>query len=94
MPKLRFSKVARADLHGIATYIARDKPEAARKWLEKIKAKCRLLTDRAQIGELRPDLGSGIRITLVGSYVIYFRHLGSVVEIARVIRGARDVKDL
>ena len=94
MPRLRFSKDARADLRKIAAYIAQDKPDAARRWVEKIKAKCHLLTDRSQIGELRPDLGEDIRFTLVGSYVIYFRNLRSVVEIVRVIRGGRDVKDL
>ncbi len=94
MPRLRFSKDARADMREIAAYIARDKPDAARKWVEKIKAKCRLLTDRSQIGERSPELGDDIRLTLVVSYVIYFRSLGSVVEIARVIRGDRDVKEL
>ena len=94
MARLRFSKDAGADLREIAAYIARDKPDAARKWVEKIRSKCRLLTDRSQIGEKHPGLGDDIRITLVGSYVIYFRDLGSVVEIARVIRGDRDVKNL
>jgi toxin ParE1/3/4 len=91
---LRFSKDAHADLREIAAYIAQDKPDAARRWVEKIKAKCGLLTDRSQIGEMRPDLGDDIRFTLVGNYVIYFRNLGSVVEIVRIIRGDRDVEDL
>ena len=94
MPKLRFSHDARADLQEIARFIARDKPIAARKWAEKIKAKCRLLAIHPKLGEARDDLGEGVRCTFVGSYVIFYRQTGEIVEISRVIRGDRHVKSI
>jgi len=94
MPRLRFSRDARADLQEISHFIARDKPIAARKWVEKIKAKCRLLADYPRLGETRDDLGEGVRCTFVGNYVIFYRAVGGLVEISRVIRGDRDVRSI
>ncbi|MCU0983292.1 MAG: type II toxin-antitoxin system RelE/ParE family toxin, partial [Pirellulaceae bacterium] len=51
MPRLRFSRNARADLQEIARFIARDKPGAARNWIEKIKAKCYLVASHPNLGE-------------------------------------------
>ncbi len=94
MPRLRFSSVARDDLKEIAKYIARDKPIAARRWVKRIKEKCHLLANNRELGDLREDLGVNIRCSYVGSYVIFFRHVGAYLEISRVIRGDRDTKSL
>jgi toxin ParE1/3/4 len=94
MPHLRFSQDARSDLKEIARYIARDKPVAARQWVEKIKSKCRLLTSQPDLGESRPDLGENVRFTLVGSYVVFYRRSGSIIEVSRVIRGDREIRGL
>jgi toxin ParE1/3/4 len=94
MPRLRFSHDARADLREIARFIARDKPSAARKWVEKLKAKCRLAAQFPELGQMRKDLGRDIRCTFVGSYVIFYRHRGAILEIARVIRGDRDIRSI
>lgn len=94
MPRLRFSREARADVREIARFIARDKPVAARKWVEKIKAKCHLVANHPMLGVAREDLGEGVRCTLVGSYVVYYREVGGNLEISRVIRGERDIRSL
>ena len=84
---LRYSAGARDDLKEIAGFIAKDKPSAARQWVEKIREKCRLVAKHPDIGDDRPDLGEGIRSTYVGSYIIYFREKDSTLEIVRVVRG-------
>ena len=61
MPKLRFSAESKDDLKEIARYIANDKPSAAREWVKKIKEKCYLLASHPDIGDMRPELGDGIR---------------------------------
>ena len=94
MPRLRFSRDARVDLQEILRFIARDKPVAARKWVEKIKSKCHLLASHPKLGEARDDLGEGVRCTFVGSYVILYRHISGTVEISRVIRGDRDIRSI
>jgi len=42
MVKLVFAPEAELDLRAIVEYIAEDKPQAARRWLAKVKEKCRL----------------------------------------------------
>ena len=87
MPRLRYSEQSKSDLKQIARFIANDKPDAARKWVSKLREKCRLASQHPEIGDERPELGEGIRSTYLGSYVIFFRRSDGVVEIVRVIRG-------
>ena len=90
MPRLRYSEQSKSDLKQIARFIANDKPDAARKWVSKLREKCRLAPQHPEIGDERPELGEGIRSTYLGSYVIFFRRSDGVVEIVRVIRGDVD----
>jgi toxin ParE1/3/4 len=94
MPKLRFSRDARDDLKELAEFIARDKPMAARRWVKRVKEKCHLLARNPKLGDPREDLGANVRCSYVGSYVIFFRHVGDHLDISRVIRGDRDIKSL
>ncbi len=71
MPRLRFSCDARDDLKHIAAYIARDKPNAARSWVNQIKRKCHLLASNPELGDLREDLGGNVRSSYFGNYVIF-----------------------
>ena len=73
MPRHRYSPESKEDLKQIARFIARDKPVAARQWVQKLREKCRLLARHPEVGDARPELGDGIRSTYVGSYVIFFR---------------------
>lgn len=92
MPRLRYSADSKHDLKEIAAFIAKDKPDAARLWVAKLREKCRLLAKNPRLGDERPELGEGIRSSYVGSYVIYFRRVGGFVDIVRVIRGDRDTR--
>jgi toxin ParE1/3/4 len=95
MPGVFYSPAADDDLLGIAEYIARDKPEAARRWVQKIQETCELLASQPKLGESRPGFGlSGVRSFSVGSYVIFFRAIAGGIEIARVVHGSRDLHDL
>jgi toxin ParE1/3/4 len=95
MGKVLFAPAADLDLQEIVEYIARDKPQAARRWLTRVKEKCRLLAKNPEIGELRPEFLSGTcRCSMVGNYVIYYRPAAGGIEVARVIRGDRDVRSL
>ncbi|MEX0867545.1 MAG: type II toxin-antitoxin system RelE/ParE family toxin [Pirellulales bacterium] len=88
------STKARADLRGYSGYISQRNPDAAEKWTAKIEKKCRLVARYPDLGDPCPEYGEGVRSTYVGSYVIYFRRAGEVLEIVRIIRGDRDVKSL
>lgn len=94
MPGLRYSEEAKGDLKRIASFIAQDKPIAARNWVSQIRDKCRLLVKHPDIGELRPELGEDIRSTYVGRYVIFFRRTDRFLDIVRIIPGDRDTRSL
>lgn len=73
MSKPYDTSAAERDLHGILNYIAQDKPGAAISWVDKIEAKCLRIATNPGIGEARPQLGSGVRASSVGRYVIFHR---------------------
>ena len=83
------------DLFGIVEYIARDKPEAARNWLRKIRETCEAIANQPNMGELRPKFGvPGARSISVGDYVIFFRATEGDIEVSRVIHGNRDMRNI
>jgi len=75
-------------------FIAKDKPDAALAWVEKIEAKCLLIASSPEIGESKPALGKNVRASFVGRYVIFHRRANDQVEILRVIPGDRNIIEL
>lgn len=94
MSKPYYTSAAERDLHGILDYIAQDKPGAAISWVDKIEAKCLLIASTPGVGEAMPQLGSGVRASSFGRYVIFHREANDRVEILRVIPGDRNITDL
>ncbi len=95
MPRVTYAPEAELDLLGIVDFIAHDKPEAARRWLQRIRKACETLVTQPEVGECRPEFGvSECRSFSVGSYVIFFRSVGAGIEIARIVHGGRDMKNL
>jgi toxin ParE1/3/4 len=94
MAVARFSVSARADMWEIFTYIARDKPVAASRWVDSIEEKCDFISATANFGERRPDFGADIRSHVVGRYVIFFRYIENGIEVVRVVAGDRDTTTL
>ena len=82
------------DLDEILEFIARDKPQAAVKFVARLKDRCRLLADFPELGTRREDLMAGLRSSSVGNYVIYYRPITARVRIERVLHAARDVESL
>ena len=94
MPRVLYAPEAEDDLVGITEYIARDKPAAARCWLERIRQTCDMLSVQPEAGELRSGFGvPRCRSFSVGNYVIFFRSTDDGIEIARIIHGSRDMQN-
>ncbi len=94
MKKPLYTTAAQQDLLGILRYISQDKPEAAVAWVEKIEEKCLLIASQPEMGERRPQLGSGVRCNFVGRYVIFHCKHHDTVEILRVITCDRNITKL
>jgi toxin ParE1/3/4 len=85
-----FSPSARRDLLDILEYIARDKPGAALRYVERLEAECHRLANNPHSGTQRDDLLPNLRAWSFDSYVIFFRPADDGIEIVRVVHGARD----
>ncbi len=94
MNKPVYTSAAYKDLVGILHYISKDKPGAALAWMEKIEAKCLLVAENPSLGDEQRHLGQGVRVTMVGRYLIFHRECNGQVEILRVIPGDRDIRQL
>lgn len=95
MSSVFYSLEAENDLVGIADYIARDKPEAARRWVQRIFETCQTLAVQPSLGVVREEFGVvGCRSFSVGNYVIFFRPKDVGIEVARIIHGSRDLRNL
>ncbi len=89
-----FSPQALADLRGILNYISKDNPQAAQRFVTKLKEHCFFLASAPESGTVRDDLVLGLRAFTVGNYVIYFRSERGGVRVERVLHGAQDVDAL
>jgi toxin ParE1/3/4 len=97
VPRLRFAVAAKNDLNSIARYIA-DRSGSrvvARRFMRELRGKCeQLAAAPILMGRPRADLRPGLRSHAHKSYVIFFRYVGDVLEIMRVIESHRDIPPL
>jgi toxin ParE1/3/4 len=91
MKRLLYSDVATDDLKGILDYITRDKPLAARSFVDAIIETCNSISQNPEMGTRREDLAPSLRLFPHRGYGIYYRHLGDDVLIERVLHPALDV---
>jgi toxin ParE1/3/4 len=85
------TSLAQADVDQVWLHIARDRPGAADRMMARFAERFALLAANPEFGELRPDLGVGLRHSVVGNYVIVYRAAHERIEIVRVVHGARDL---
>jgi len=84
------SPQAKADLHEVRTYIARDNPAAARREIGRIKEALKMLAGGGVEGrEVVLENGARVHVWLVSSYRIYYRRAGKVLQVVRVYHQAR-----
>lgn len=87
------SPLARDDLTEIGDYIAKDSPANALAWVGTLEQGIESLEHMPGRFPLRDDLRPGYRVFSIGRYLIFYRIIGTNVEIARVIHGARDIEN-
>jgi toxin ParE1/3/4 len=92
--RFRFSRRAEADLEEIAAYIARDNPARAVSFVRELREQCRRLAAFPEAARLRSDLGEGVRLSVSGNYVILYVMHPDLMEIRRVVHGARNLPDI
>ncbi|CAH1385420.1 type II toxin-antitoxin system RelE/ParE family toxin [Candidatus Nitrotoga sp. M5] len=92
--QLELSRFIEGDLDDIADYIAQDNPSCAVTFIQDIRIKFRDIQRTPLIYQLRSDIGEEARMAAVGNYAFFFRIMGKVVRIERVVYGGRDLLSL
>ena len=94
MARLFISAHAQADLQEIHVYIAKDNPEAARRLLQRLRAKARALSEMPGMGRSQEDLRPGLFSFPVGRYVLFYCPQPGGIVLVRVLHGSRNVPAL
>ncbi|MCL4205081.1 MAG: type II toxin-antitoxin system RelE/ParE family toxin [Pirellulaceae bacterium] len=89
-----FSPQSLDDLKEVLVFVARDRPQAARQLVQRLKEKCRFLATTPFAGTSRNDLSPGLRAFTVGNYVIYFHPTETGIRVERVLHASRDLDAL
>lgn len=92
--RVELSRWIDGDLESIADYIAADSPRHALEFLRKLRAKIFQLGRQPEFYSLRPEIGEGARVAVVGRYLILFRIEADAVRIERVVYGGRELSAL
>ncbi len=86
--------LAENDLDDIWFMIAGTNTNTADRFVDKIRDRFAQLVGFPELGVRRPEILSDARILVEGKYVIIYKFDGKVVEILRVVFGARDLTEL
>ena len=90
-----YSAAARADLQEIWLQIAATSGEAtAERILDQIERRAGSLAAHPQLGPARPEIADGARSLLVERWLILHRAAAEVIEIVRIVDGARDLRNI
>ncbi|MCR6636125.1 type II toxin-antitoxin system RelE/ParE family toxin [Devosia sp.] len=90
--EVRESFAAKQDRQDIWLYIANDSIRAADRLLDAILAVGQRAGEFPESGQLRPELGDGIRAIPLDNYVIYYRLTPDAVYVLRVLHSARNAR--
>ena len=88
--RLRWTQRARRDLLAIGRYIARDDPVAARRWVDRLRARARAAARRPLAGRVVPEFErTDLREVLLGNYRVVYRVRPKEVHVLTVFEGHR-----
>lgn len=92
MKRLSWSRRAARDLVEIGEYIAADDPGAARRWVERLRARARLAAATPRGGRRVPELArDDVREVFLRMYRIVYRVLPRQIAIITVFEGHRQL---
>lgn len=90
--RLQYTVKALQDFQEIHDYIAKDNIDAAADFIKRLQHHCGELCEMPGMGRKRDDLAAGVRSSTVGDYLIFYRVLNGILEIAHILHGRRNLK--
>ena len=95
--KVRILRRAQTDLTEIRSYIERDSPRTAERFLDKLITKIEGLEDSPEMVVVPRDphlQDRGYRVLIEGEYLVFYKVLSRQVRIYRVLHGRRKYRRL
>ncbi len=92
MSRYILSPQAKLDIREIRKYIAQNNQSAARRLVESIRQKCRVIAEFPNMGRSYANLAPSLRGVPIGSYLILYRPIENGIEVARVVSGYRNLQ--
>jgi len=90
--RIRWSRRARTDLHDLQTYIAKDSPYYARRFVGKVIASIETLANHPQIGRRVPEANrDDVRELVFQGYRIIYLTRPDHLYVITVVHGSRDL---
>jgi len=90
----RLTPEASRDLEEIADFLAEDDAFAAARLVDAIEEKCRALAAMPGMGRARDEFAPGLRSSLSGRYLVFFRPVDDGIQVIRIVHGSRDLPKL
>lgn len=94
MTRLIFSPGSESDLEEIGDFIAKDNPDIAISFVERLRRRCRDLVPFPMAGRKRDEIRPGYRSVTEGDYIIIYRVRPDAVEILHIVQGNRDLSNI
>ncbi|MVZ97095.1 type II toxin-antitoxin system RelE/ParE family toxin [Sphingorhabdus sp. IMCC26285] len=94
MIELVISNSAENDIDSIAAYIAQDNPTRAVTFIAEIRAKFLEIAERPNSFPEKALWRKGKRSAITGKYHIIFEIKPTVIEIDRILHGARNIPEI
>lgn len=95
MRLLRWSRRATRDLVDIGDFIAEDDPIAARRWIERLRAKAAITVVTPMAGRRVPEFGrEDVREVFLRTYRIVYRVSAQEILVLAVVEGHRRLRRL
>lgn len=92
---IRWTERAATDLSAIGEYIATDKPNAARTWIERIGRRVNDAAAAPRAGRIVPEFGrDDVREVFLRAYRIVYRIVPRGIVVLTVFEGHRALKGL
>ena len=91
--EIRYLRTAEEDLIDIFEYVSKDNPTAAKSLLEKFDTSISRLASNPNLGAIPKDERLerlGYRMLIVDSYLVFYIVKPRIVQIRRIIHGARQ----
>ncbi len=90
--RIDVATIVERDLDDIVRFIARHNPRRARTFVDELRVEFTKIGQNPMSYRLRPEVAPDARLAVYGKYLILFRVEGDLVQIRRVIHGARDLR--